>query len=85
LNGYSSFSSWSSTGQIEFSWFGIEILPVESDEFTHAESGVGEQRDDRLVASLEVVRKDVGKAGVTDVLDLFGGEPGGGLFLCTSA
>lgn len=71
----------------EFWWISIEIdmVPIERDEFADAKPGVSEQRDDRLVTRLEVVREGVGKAGVADGFDLFGGDPGGGLIPSLSA
>lgn len=61
------------------------MIPVERDEFTYAKPRIRQYRDDGLVAPLEVVWEGVGKAAVTDLLDLFGGEPGGSLFPSLSA
>lgn len=60
-----------SARQVQFRPIGVEIdvAQGERDEFDNAKPGVGEKRDDRLVASLVVVRKGVGKAGVMDSFD----------------
>lgn len=74
-------------GEEQFWWVGskIGVIPIQCDELADAKSGVGKQRDDRLVSRLKIVREGVGEAGIPDSFDLFGREPGGGLFLSMSA
>lgn len=61
------------------------MVPAKRDKLAHTKPGVCEQRDDRLIPPLEVVREDGGEAGIADPVDLFGGEPDRGLFPSLSA
>ena len=57
------------------------MVPAKRNEFAYSEAYVGEQRDQRLIAPLEITRKGVGQTGIANLLDLFGDEPGCGLLL----
>lgn len=56
----------------------VDVIDVETDEFAGVEPGIVGERDDRLVAILQVSQIGVGETLIAELLDLFGLQPGSG-------
>jgi hypothetical protein len=69
----SCLSEWS--GKVDGPAVEIEVLDIEAGELPGTEAGIVGERDDRLVAVLQIGRTGVGEALVAELFDLVGFEP----------